>query len=82
MAYGENFQRNLDCYMKAEGISHNSIATKTGVSQKTVWSVVTGRSIPSLKTTEVVAKATGVDARVMLGKELNAGQVGLSLIHI
>ena len=56
MTYGDNFQRNLDRYMKAENISHNSVAVKTGVSQKTVWSVVTGRSVPSLNTTEMVAK--------------------------
>ena len=79
MAYGENFQRNLDCYMKAENISHNSIAIKTGVSQKTVWSVVTGRSVPSPNTAEAVARATGVDARVLMDGELEAGQVGRSM---
>lgn len=79
MAYGDNFQRNLDRYMKAENISHNSIATKTGVSQKTVWSVVTGRSVPSLNTAQVVAKATGVDARVMLNADLDSVQVGRSM---
>ena len=51
MNYGSNYQSNLDRYMSEEGISHNSIAKKTGVSQKTVWSVVTGRSTPTLNTT-------------------------------
>ena len=60
--------------MKAESISHNSVATKTGVSQKTVWSVVTGRSVPSLNTAEMVAKTVGVDARVMVSAELTPQQ--------
>jgi transcriptional regulator with XRE-family HTH domain len=75
MTYGDNFQRNLDRYMKAENISHNSVAVKTGVSQKTVWSVVTGRSVPSLNTTEMVAATVGVDARIMVSKELSPQQV-------
>ena len=78
MNYGGNFQSNLDRYMKREDISHNSIAKKTGVSQKTVWSVSTGRSTPTLNTAQVVADAVGVDARVMLGIELTPEQVGRS----
>lgn len=74
MTYGDNFQQNLDRYMKAERISHNSVAIKSGVSQKTIWSVVTGRSVPSLNTAEIVAKTTGVDFRVMLAKELSPEQ--------
>lgn len=79
MTYGDNFQRNLDRYMKTENISHNSLATKTGVSQKTIWSVVTGRSVPSLNTAEMVAKATGVDVRVMVSKDLSPEQVKRSV---
>jgi transcriptional regulator with XRE-family HTH domain len=78
MTYGSNFQLNLDGYMKREDISHNSIAKKTGVSQKTVWSVASGRSTPTLNTAQVVADAVGVDARVMLGSELTPEQVGRS----
>ena len=78
VSYGANFQKNIDKYMDAEGISHNSVAKKTGVSQKTVWSVASGRSVPTLNTAEVVAGAVGVDVRVMLGKELEAKQVGRS----
>lgn len=78
MSHGLNFQRNLQEYMKAESISHNSVALKTGVSQKTVWSVVTGRSVPSLNTAEVVANAVGVDVRVMCGMELTPRQSGRS----
>jgi transcriptional regulator with XRE-family HTH domain len=78
MTYGDKFQRNLDRYMKAENISHNSVAKSAGVAQKTVWSVVTGRSIPSLNTAEIVAKTAGVDARVMVSKELSPQQVSRS----
>ena len=78
MSYGTNFQKNIDKYMEAEGISHNSVAKKTGVSQKTVWSVASGRSVPTLNTAEVVGGAVGVDVRVMLGQELTAQQVGSS----
>lgn len=78
MTYGDNFQRNLDRFMKAENISHNSVAKKAGVSQKTIWSVVTGRSVPSLNTAQIVGKAVGVDARVMVTKELSPQQVGRS----
>lgn len=78
MTYGSNFQLNLDGYMKREDISHNSIAKKTGVSQKTVWSVASGRSTPTLNTAQVVADAVGVDARIMLGSELTPEQVGRS----
>jgi len=78
MTYGDNFQKNLDRYMKAENISHNSVAKKAGVSQKTVWSVVTGRSVPSLNTAQIVGKTVGVDARVMVTKELSPQQVGRS----
>ena len=78
MSYGSNFQRNLDSFMRADNISHNSIAKKTGVSQKTVWSVVTGRSTPTLNTAEIVANAVGVDCRVLVSQELTPAQVGRS----
>lgn len=75
MNYGANFQTNLDRYLKDQNISHLSIAKKTGVSQKTVWSVATGRSTPTLNTAEIVADAAGVDCRVLLGRELTPKQV-------
>jgi transcriptional regulator with XRE-family HTH domain len=78
MNYGSHFQLNLDQYMKRENISHNSIAKKTGVSQKTVWSVASGRSTPTLNTAQIVADAVGVDARVLLGSQLTTEQVGRS----
>lgn len=78
MSYGLNFQHNLDSFMRADNISHNSIAKKTGVSQKTVWSVATGRSTPTLNTAEIVANAVGVDCRVLVGQELTPAQVSRS----
>jgi len=78
MNYGQAFQSNLDRYLKHEEISHLSIAKKTGVSQKTVWSVATGRSTPTLNTAEIVANAAGVDCRVMLRQDLTPQQVASS----
>lgn len=78
MNYGQTFQSNLDRYLKHEEISHLSIAKKTGVSQKTVWSVASGRSTPTLNTAEIVANAVGLDSRVMMGRELTPQQVGAS----
>lgn len=78
MKYGSNYQANLDRYMSEEKISHNSIAKKTGVSQKTVWSVVTGRSTPTLNTAQIVGDAVGIDARVLLGAELTTKQIARS----
>lgn len=75
MSYGDNFQNNLDRYMKAEDISQNSVAIKAGVSQKTVWSVATGRSVPSLNTAQNVAATMSVDVRVLVSKELSPQQV-------
>ena len=75
---GAIFQENLQRFLSANGISQNSIALAAGVSQKTVWSVVTGRSVPSLNTAQNVAKAAGVDASVLTLKTLDPNQVSRS----
>jgi transcriptional regulator with XRE-family HTH domain len=71
---GVIFQENLQRFLSANGISQNSIALASGVSQKTVWSVVTGRSVPSLNTAQNVAQAAGVDASVLTLKALDPKQ--------
>ena len=75
---GNVFRENLQSYMTEERMSHNSTAKAAGVSQKTVWSVCTGRSVPSLDTAETVANAAGVDAAVLQIKPLSPSQVGRS----
>lgn len=72
---GEIFQKNLQGFMKDRDMSQNSIAKATGVSQKTVWSVCTGRSVPTLNTAQAVAKAVGVDAALLQIKPLTPSQV-------
>ena len=73
--HGETFQKNLQGFMTDMGMSHNGIAKAAGVSQKTVWSVCTGRSVPSLDTAETVANAVGVDAALLQIKPLTPSQV-------
>ena len=75
---GNVFRENLQSYMTEERMSHNRTAKAAGVSQKTVWSVCTGRSVPSLDTAETVANAAGVDAAVLQIKPLSPSQVGRS----
>lgn len=75
---GAIFQENLQRYLSANEISQNSIALASGVSQKTVWSVVTGRSVPTLNTAQNVARAAGVDASVLSMRMLDAKQVARS----
>lgn len=72
---GEIFRENLQGFMTDMRMSHNSIAKATGVSQKTVWSVCTGRSVPSLDTAEKVARAAGLDAALIQIKPLTPAQV-------
>ena len=75
---GTIFRENLQRYFDANEISHNSIAIKSGVSQKTVWSVATGRSVPTLNTAQNVARAAGVDASILTMKMLSPSQVARS----
>ena len=75
---GTIFRENLQRYFDANEISHNSVAMKSGVSQKTVWSVATGRSVPTLNTAQNVARAAGVDASILTMKMLSPSQVARS----
>ena len=73
--HSELFRENLQGYMTDMRMSHNGIAKATGVSQKTVWSVCTGRSAPTLNTAHAVAEAVGVDAALLQIKPLTPSQV-------
>ena len=72
---GDTFRENLQSYMDSVGMSHNGTSKKSGVSQKTIWAVCSGRSVPTLNTAESVANAAGVDASVLQIKPLSPSQV-------
>lgn len=78
MNYAANYCVNLATYMEAEGLTTNALATKSGISQKTIWIVQAGKTKPTLTTAESLAKAIGVDARVMMSDGLTPEQIGRS----
>ena len=78
MTYAANFCKNLDTYMESESITTNSLATKSGISQKTIWVVKAGKTKPTVTTAEAVANALSLDARIMMGEGLTADQIGRS----
>jgi transcriptional regulator with XRE-family HTH domain len=73
--YADNYSRNLKLYLDGEGISTNSLANKTNISQKTIWVVQAGKSVPTVNTIQSISDALPIDGRVMLGKELTLGQL-------
>ena len=73
--YSENYSRNLKLYLDGEGISTNSLANKTNISQKTIWVVQAGKSVPTVNTVQSISAALPIDGRVMLGKELTFDQL-------
>ena len=78
MSYAANFCKNLDTYMESESITTKSLATKSGISQKTIWVVKAGKTKPTVTTAEAVATALGLDARIMMSESLTAKQVSRS----
>ena len=78
MTYAANFCENLDTYMESESITTNSLASKSGISQKTIWVVKAGKTKPTVTTAEAVSKALGLDARIMMGEGLTPEQIGRS----
>ena len=73
--HSEVFRENLQGFMTDMGMSHLGTAKSSGVSQKTVWSVCSGRSVPTLNTAHRVASAVGVDAALLQIKPLTPSQV-------
>jgi len=78
MRFATNYCQNLHTYMEAESITTNALATKSGISQKTIWVVKANRTKPTVTTAEAIANALGLDARVMMGDGLTADQLGRS----
>lgn len=78
MKFAANYCSNLDTYMETESITTNSLSTKSGISQKTIWVVKAGKTKPTVTTAEAIATALGSDARIMMSPELTAEQVGRS----
>lgn len=78
MRFATNYCKNLDTYMEAQLITTNALATKSGISQKTIWVVKAGKTKPTMTTAEAIANALGLDARVMMGDGLTADQLGRS----
>ena len=73
--HSEVFRENLQGFMTDMWMSHLGTAKSSGVSQKTVWSVCSGRSVPTLNTAHRVASAVGVDAALLQIKPLTPSQV-------
>lgn len=78
MTYAVNFCANLNTFMEAESITTNSLASNSGISQKTIWVVKAGKTKPTVTTAEAVSNALGLDARVMMSKDLTAEQASRS----
>ena len=78
MSYALNFCTNLDTFMESEAISTNALATKSGISQKTIWVVKAGKTKPTVTTAEAVSLALGLDARIMMSAHLTAEQCARS----
>lgn len=78
MEFAVNYCQNLHTYMEAKSITTNSLATKSGISQKTIWVVKASKTKPTVTTAEAIAKALGLDARVMMSKDLTVEQAGRS----
>jgi len=73
--YSENYQRNIRLFMQDNGISGNSLAHSSGISQKTIWVTQAGKTTPTVNMADAIAKALGLDARVLMGAELTSGQL-------
>lgn len=78
MSFAENYCANLHTYMESESITTNGLATRSGISQKTIWIVKAGKTKPTVTTAEALARALKLDARVMMSEALTAEQVGRS----
>jgi len=72
------YSQNIKAYMDNNDISTNSIATKSGMSQKTIWVVANGKVATTLNTADNLCKALSLDFRAMLLPDMTAKQVGRS----
>jgi len=73
--YADNYSANLKRYLNGEGISTNSLANKTNISQKTIWVVQAGKSVPTVNTIQSISAVLPIDGRLMLHRELTFDQL-------
>lgn len=66
---------NLKTFFEANELTTNGVATKTGVSQKTIWVCVNGTVAPSVNVAQVVAAAAKLDAFTLMRQEYTARQI-------
>lgn len=76
--FSDNYCANLKRYLDGERISTNSLADKTRISQKTIWVVQAGKSVPTVNTVQSISDALPIDGRVMMGCELTLEQLRLT----
>jgi transcriptional regulator with XRE-family HTH domain len=75
MRYSDCYSSNLKRYLDGNQISTNSLANRSKISQKTIWVVQAGKSVPTVNTVQQIGKALDIDARIMLGRELTFDQL-------
>ena len=73
--YSDNYSNNLKRYLDGNGISTNSLANKSNISQKTIWVVQAGKSVPTVNTAQSISKALMIDSRMMLHKDLTLDEM-------
>ena len=76
--YADNFSKNIQTYMLDNGISGNSLAVTSGISQKTIWVTQAGKTTPTVNTAEAIANALSLDARILMARELDSDQMDRS----
>lgn len=69
------FAHNMRLYMHENQISGNSLASRSGIPQKTLWVTMNLKNVPTLDTADKICQALSVDLRVMLSKPLAAHEV-------
>ena len=64
----EVLRENLSCWMRLRGYTANSLAEKTGIPQKTIWTMVSEKSntSPSIRTVQKLCDAIGESVIDML----------------
>jgi len=75
MRPSDTLAANLKTFFEANDLTTNGVATKTGVSQKTIWVCVNGTVAPSVNVAQVVADAAKLDAFSLLREEFTAKQI-------
>lgn len=75
LRYADCYSSNLKRYLDGNGISTNSLANKSNISQKTIWVVQAGKSVPTVNTVQSISKALSIDSRMMLHAPLSLDEM-------